>query len=497
MWKILLVEDEPFVRRSIRNAIPWESYGFHIVGEASHGREALELIREFQPDVILSDIIMPYMDGIELLQEARREGSEACFIMLTCANEFEYARLALEHGATSYILKLSMDDDQLVQALNKCKAQLSRRAERKEWLLRDSLPDRLPVLWKSIHGKELSAYEEEKLEEIHMAMRRYPRLIIVSVLNGSRPFGYEALKGLPAFAGIEPEVVLSYSCMGHTSVFLWGHMPVPTGFRRLEAAELTAACRTVSGEPSLGEAWIQNLRWLDGLYYGTEPGAGKTREKEAQDQTPAVPWEMEQEIIRLFEAVSLQACVKKLKDLWQYMWDMAMPMVPVKETAERLDKLFARICRKTAFKPDELHQGMDHGEVLKVLIRHMEQYAKGRSAASYPETDHPEVNKILRYLLQNYDKEISLQAMAHYVSMDENYLSGLFKKKTGETFINYLQHVRVNEAKFYLEQTDLTVAEIGERSGFGNPSYFFKIFKRWTGYTPSEYRTECKNRDRP
>ncbi|QQZ63046.1 helix-turn-helix transcriptional regulator [Paenibacillus sonchi] len=124
----------------------------------------------------------------------------------------------------------------------------------------------------------------------------------------------------------------------------------------------------------------------------------------------------------------------------------------------------------------------------------MRTYAKGLGGQRPQETDHPEINTMIRYLLHHYDEDISLQAMAQYVNMDENYLSGLFKKKTGETFINYLQHIRVNEARFYLEQTDLTVAEIGERVGFANPSYFFKIFKRWTKLTPNEYRQQCKGR---
>lgn len=116
MWKILLVEDEPFVRRSIRQAIPWEEHGFAIAGEAAHGREALEQLETLAPDIVISDIFMPYMDGIELLKAARSRGSEARFIMLTCAGEFEYARAALEYGATGYILKLSMEDAGLLGA---------------------------------------------------------------------------------------------------------------------------------------------------------------------------------------------------------------------------------------------------------------------------------------------------------------------------------------------------------------------------------------------
>lgn len=502
MWKILLVEDEPFVRRSIRSSIPWEEHGFTIAGEASHGKEALALMKELHPDIILSDIIMPYMDGIELLQEVRKEGSEAIFIMLTCANEFEYARMALEYGASSYILKLSMNDDQLIQALNKAKAQLMHKQQRQKLLVQDSLREGLPVIWKSMFGKELSGDEERKRAEFRTAERQYGRLAIVSALHGPRSFASASLQGLPAFTGGGQEAVCSYSDMGQTTFFIWGSSPSTAGFQRMMLDEVPVVCRTASREQTVEEEWLRNLGVLDSAYYGGEAAgngdASKNMSQISRDikKAAAVPWEIEQGVIRSFEAGALQECRRKLADIWLYVKEAHMPMVLVKETAERLDKIFSRISQKTPLRTDVIRQAVSHQEVLAALLTNMEQYAKGRSRIAYPETDHPEVNKIIGYVLRNYDQDISLQAMAAYVNMDENYLSGLFKKKTGDTFINYLQQIRVSEAKFYLEQTELPVAEIGERAGFTNPSYFFKIFKRWTGLTPSEFRAEHKNRER-
>lgn len=503
MWKILLVEDEPFVRRSIRNSIPWEEHGFTIAGEASHGKEALALIDEQQPDIILSDIIMPYMDGIELLQEVRKTGSEVIFIMLTCANEFEYARVALEYGASSYILKLSMNDEQLIQALTKAKLQLLNRTMRQQLLFRDSLQAGLAVLWKSMLGKELSGGEERKLSEFRTAEQPYSRLVLISALSGPRSLDAEWLRELPAFALSGQEVVCSYSDMGHTTFFVWGGLPFPARFKTMKLNGMPVVCRTASREMTLEEEWLRNLEALDKVYYGVEDAGFPNRPEETsgldwkKERISSVPWEMEQEIIRLFEAGLLLECRRKLENIWGYMKEARMSMVLVKDTAERLDKFFFRISRKAALRTDEIRQEVSHQGVQAALIANMEQYAKGRSRIVYPETDHPEINKIIRYVLRNYDRDLSLQAMAAYVNMAENYLSGLFKKKTGDTFINYLQKIRVNEAKFYLEQTDLPVAEIGERAGFANPSYFFKIFKRWTGVTPSEFRTEHKNRERP
>ncbi|MDF2671373.1 MAG: hypothetical protein K0R67_3679 [Paenibacillus sp.] len=493
MWKILLVEDEPFVRRSIRHAIDWEKAGFIITGEASHGLEALEVMAELKPDIVISDIIMPYMDGIELLQTARARGSEACFIMLTCANEFEYARMALEHGATSYILKLSMEDEQLMQALHKAKVQLAKKDEQKDRLLRDIFQDRLPIIWKDMFDKEVSAYEREMINEFHQMNQPYGKLIIVSALNGSLPFHFDSLHKLLSIRSTGTDRVQAvYSCMGHTSLFIWGDNREAPSFQRLSYGDIPVACRIASLELSFESEWFHNMRWLDDIYYDITPIAFMNRDERWKERLPSVPWDKEQEVIRLFERLSVHECSGKLTELWAYMKEVRMPMMLVKDTAVRLDKLFARISQKQAEDAGELLHCIRHQELLEAMIRRMNAYTKGRSRQILPETDHPEVNKIIRFLLLHYDSDISLQAMAQYVNMDENYLSGLFKKKIGDTFINYLQRIRVNEAKIYLEQTDLNVAEIGERVGFVNPSYFFKIFKRWAGFTPSEYRIEHK-----
>lgn len=503
MWSILLVEDEPFVRRSIRNAIPWEKHGYAIAGEASHGLEALELMDALRPDIVITDIIMPYMDGIALLREARSRGSEACFIMLTCANEFEYARMALEHGAMSYMLKLSMDDDQLLQALHKAHVQLQKKKEeqnRKRW---EGVHQAYEAIWKQMSGHELSGVEKQRIQHVEKTAAGFGHLLVTAVLHGTAacPFRPEALaealwkREIPGL-----EEVHMYSAMGVTAFFAWGegYSGAGSGTRHGVLEGMPVVSRAVSGSPAVVDEWLLAMSALDAYYYGMAGNGTGSRGNESAGTGPAflappVPWQKEREVIRLYEQHELKACDERLEELWRYMAESKMPMVMVKETAARLDKQFARISQKDAADQSELYLAFCHDALLRTVSSRARLYAKGRSKQRPSETDHAEVNKIIRYLLQHYDKDISLQAMAQYVAMDENYLSGLFRKKTGDTFINCLQKIRVNEARFYLEETELTAAEIGERSGFANPSYFFKIFKRWTGLTPSEYRQRHKN----
>jgi two-component system response regulator YesN len=129
MWKVLLVEDEEDALHYTKNLVDWNRLGFEVVGEAKDGSEALQRIRELQPDAVITDIVMLPVDGLELLRTAREQGCDARFVMLTCMGEFEYARQALEHGASSYLLKLSMNRQSLEQTMTKVAAELSDRAQ--------------------------------------------------------------------------------------------------------------------------------------------------------------------------------------------------------------------------------------------------------------------------------------------------------------------------------------------------------------------------------
>ncbi|MGN7764229.1 response regulator [Paenibacillus sp. 22594] len=272
MWKVLLVEDEVFVRESVREIIAWEELGFTVSGEAGNGAEALDMIRQDVPDLVITDIIMPEMDGVELLRKTREEGYTSRFVMLTCMGDFEYVRQAMEYGASNYILKLSMSVNSLRETLSKISNELLKDKDN---------------------------------------------------------------RGIPS-----------------------------------------AAVQVTSG-----------------------------RDK------------------------------RNPKEL--------LPLL--------------------------------HEEV----------------------TSHPEIQKILQYIHAHYPEDITVKSMSVYVMMGENYVSTLFKKKTGQTLIHYLHLVRVNQAIQYLCHSDLPVYEIGNRVGFVNDNYFIKIFKRLTLQTPSQFRQSQRGEPEP
>ena len=205
-----------------------------------------------------------------------------------------------------------------------------------------------------------------------------------------------------------------------------------------------------------------------------------------------IPWKEEREILQRFESMQWLECKQAVRSVWKRMQEQEEPIVFVKEIADRMDKQFARISGKTPAEHAVWATITTHDELLHGLLSRIGIYSKQR--VKHAATDHPEINQIIDYVLGNYDKELTLRSMAKYVNMGEQYLSGLFKKKTGELFIQFVQRIRIEQAKFYLLETDLPVAEIGERVGFVNMNYFFKMFRKWTNVTPSEYRNSYSDR---
>lgn len=131
MYRVVIIDDEPRIRRGIAHCMPWEKMGFALSGEAANGVEALELIRSVRPDLVITDIRMPDMDGLNLISMVHKEGIPSLFIVISGYAEFEYAQRALRYGVTDYILK-PVDEEQLSQSVQNCLRQLGNRAVEEE-----------------------------------------------------------------------------------------------------------------------------------------------------------------------------------------------------------------------------------------------------------------------------------------------------------------------------------------------------------------------------
>ncbi|MFD0715823.1 response regulator [Paenibacillus sp. GCM10027626] len=486
MWSILIVEDEVHVRKSLIKNINWNESGFEVIGEASNGMNALAFIKEHQPDLVICDIVMPMMNGIELLKQTKEAGLSCLFVMLTCMNEFDYAQLALQHGAVDYILKLSMNAESLREVLRKVDQQLQRIAGQKSLRLYVEYQQFYADMWDRITDVIREESEPADSREADIL----PYVAVCSVLNGASRFSIEDFKAL-GWGDWDAHVVIhQFATMGQTTLFFWSRkaMDVQPPHHVGETPYPVVLCASVPSGHLL-DAWRSTLRKLDEFWYSGQNGFHYFERKGSiEGNVHSLSWKIERKFIHYFEQGKVDECEALLGEIWDRMEQGVFPMHAVKHTANRLDKLMSRIADYSGAEPDVLSECTSHGELLAKLTARMRDGVRNGKKVSRTVTDHSEINKILDYIHEHYNTNITLKSLAQFVALEEHYLSSLFKKKTGVNFIDYLHRLRIEKAKHFIDHSDLTVNEVGGRVGFVNDNYFIKIFKRYTNMTPNMYR---------
>lgn len=490
MWTVLLVEDEILVRESVKSIIPWEELGFTVIAEADEGAEALAKIREHQPDLVITDIIMPVMNGVELLKAARDEGYASKFIVLSCMSDFEYVREAMEYGASNYILKLSMNIASLKEALEKVKAELFRASSENA----QALHQYYERIWRRI-GENLPTRPDQGQPAFPIPNWGRLFFVVAAVLHGEAPIHHRMLRPAEQPASHRIQTVHRFSEWGQTTFFLgFADSKEADRYARM-LKEMAAkvpypiACSSRTEGQSLPDAWKCVLGELDRCWHGADNERAQAKETEwASEEDFSELWSTERMILRQFEQMKAEECCDSIIRIFELMTRQRQSMYAVKETSLRLGRTFCRMMAVPFELQDRIAGCTRHAELRGIMLDFVREKLRQWDRNFPILSDHPEINKVIAYIRANYNRELTVKSLAKYVSMDEKYLSGLFKKKTGEVLIHYLQRVRIRRAESYLRTTELSVSDIGAMVGFTNDNYFIKIFRRFHDLTPSQYR---------
>lgn len=489
MWKVLVVEDEAIVRRSIIGIVDWEAIGFRVVAEAEDGEQALREMERHRPDLVISDIVMPNLNGLELLRQIREKDFDGAFIMLTAMNEFEYVQQALEYGATGYLLKLSMSPESLRKTLDKVSRQLTKRTqERSHAELHKTFAKEWETILDGSPRESSHAVSESPAKQIPME-EAWGQVIICTALDGGEGFDAKLLDSWKLMDWQTPPLALHYGALGMTSVFLWSSKPPRWlgGIPRSGQIPFAVSCLEKGTYATFSYDWQLALRRLDTSWYSGKPGWFRVVSG-AKDALLNAFWRDESERLRQLGRSGPSGMMPLLQEAWTEMERDRISWYGVKMFAlSALDIIADGRGEALAYHKSQVTQACSHAQCLNAMAAAVDSLLT-RSSSRKGETDHPEVNRIIAYIQDHYDRNISVKAMAEMVQMDEKYLSGLFHKKTGEPLIQYVQRIRVEKAKEALRFTELPVNEIGERVGFVNPNYFFRTFKKWTRQTPNDYR---------
>ncbi|MGG4045930.1 response regulator [Paenibacillus favisporus] len=518
-YTAILVDDEPIILRSLKAAIPWEELGIEVAGEAKNGEGALDLVREHAPDIIISDIRMPGMDGITLMKEVLTENPGRIFIVISGYGEFEYAREALRQGAFDYLLK-PIDHDELTEMLKRAAARLdARRADDRllhsvqvlsvmarermyaEWIEGNDRP-RGPLAWLESHELDEDYFMAVvQLDHYHQLSERWSmaekRLWLFAVRNILEEWSqqYGCLAVFPFHSG--EWIVLFPDALQPRKITL-GHDLIDRirTYSKLKCS--VGLSRTTQGIHQLSRAYDGAARALYQRFYSEQEGVFADTEHEDMAGHPDLkyPKHLESQLldaIRTLDTGRLNACWDELKG---YLEEQAYP----KEGTERLlIELTIVLCRQLEqgnppmdWRLDGLiHELHDQGSLHDAIALLKEAFAV--QMTDHLKSQHREdgptvVEKAKQYISNHYHQDLSIEEVAEVADLSISHFCTLFKQVSGYTFLEYLTECRMDKAKYMLSHTSVKVYQIAPLVGYQDPKYFTQVFKKATGQTPTEYR---------
>jgi two-component system response regulator YesN len=527
-YRVLLADDEEEIRTGISRKIDWTALGFSLVGEAGNGEEALELAEQLRPDVVLTDIKMPFMDGLELCRRLRQSLPAAKLVVFSGFDDFEYARQAVGAGVSEYILK-PINAPELAEVLNKLRDQLDRqRLERRDMeTLRRRYEESLPILRELFYTRLLSGQFHP--EQVRDRAARYeidlpPGLWTAALIHAdpqseagdagrdellllsvqSFLTDHFSLEGCTARAVLyEDTAALLVQLSGPDRLY-----PLLEELERLSllsrgflGAPLTAGV----GRPCPGpEALYHSARGARAaLDYRALVGSGRVIYiDDLEPQSTATISFDENDQHHLSTAVKLgtpeqveQAAGELMERLRQTGLSLSQCHLFLLEVVTCL----VRLTRSGGVAVEEVFGAGFTGAVSISNFSSLEELGRwlsGRCLKLHDLLGRQRTDSAWRlveqakeYIASHYtDEQLSVEALCSHIHLSPTYFSTLFKREMGMSFTAYVTQVRMDEAVRLLRDTGEKTYRIAEQTGYSDPNYFSYVFKRRFGVSPSKYR---------
>lgn len=533
LYSIILVDDEEEVRKSIIKKIEWQAAGFHVVGDAENGEDAMEKIEMLEPDVVLTDIRMPYMDGLQLAEKVRQRYPSMRVVIFSGYDDFEYAQRAIKLNVSEYILK-PVNVEELTSILKRIKENLDLEIEEKRNLsrLREKYRKSLPIIREQffnelIHKNLKKDLAEQKLREYDipilgarkwmlaaidveegdvvesLSLHSEEELIPISVMQIVR----EKLEGYCRFAlfqsASEADMVVitaldeDNSITGLTDVL--GDICKET--KRILKVPVTIgighSCEDISGIPKAYQSAV------DALGYKAISGNGSTIY--INDMEPVGSGKLEFDSLtegELISAIKFGPEEKIESSVKNIMEKMKTAKVHFRQQQIYMIGIFNSIIQMMQQYDLALEDIM--GEELESMVlfdklKKIEEFGQWllRIAGKLNHLINKErdmttrqvIQEAKQYILDNYQNpDLSVEMICRHLHMSPAYFSTVFKKETGQAYIAYLTEVRLNKAVELLNKTDDKTYIIASKVGYQEQNYFSYVFKKKFGVSPTRYR---------
>lgn len=521
-YRVILVDDEPVILRSLKVAVPWDDLNLEIVGEARNGEQALRLVRELSPHMIISDIRMPGIDGITLMKEVLAENQKRLFIFISGYGEFEYAREALREGAFDYLLK-PIDHEELIEMIQRAKRTLEKQMEN-EKLLHSvqvlSLLARERMFAEFIEGnqgqsplQQMRWLENSELQQPYfMAViqldhymklneRWTPeerRLWLFAIRNilGEWSLAQGALTVFPFHAG---EWVLLFPSSLSGSKESLGSDVIRQIKINTKLSCSIGFSQTTSGMEQLSEAYQSAAKALYQRFYSDQEGVFVDSSQElVATREGKYPKHLETVLLESIRTLNKERMLTTFDETKLYIEDQAFS----KEMAERviveltvvLYRQFEHMNLLLEWSLEgllqELHSLGTLNDIFETLKSNFGKWLMESRENQSKENIQTVIAKTQEYIANNYHKDLSIEEVSELADLSISHFCLLFKQVTGLTFLEYLTQCRIEKAKYILKNSQVKVYQVAPLVGYQDPRYFTQVFKKVTGMTPTEYREE-------
>ncbi len=532
MYRIILIDDEPLILAGIASLICWEEHDCCIVGKATNGHTAIDLILDTRPDIVITDIRMPVMNGLELIQACKEKNCEFAFIFLTNLEDFQLAKEAVHLGATDYLVKLDLKPQTLIQALERAKEHCSRmeshhNKELYALLLKDSRKQLEQNYFSQLLLTPPSDSEFAFNPEIDASYRNAYLLLLQmkpeQILFGqTEPYDFQFISSqlLDVVSGIGTRYFSSHAMlMPQKDTMLLVVSPKAESDNEKALSEFCTKVNVALGtyfaltalfgisqksrETSrLPQALSEARSALGRCYYDSALGISFYQDQKSRLRQPA-----QREFNINFLKKSMSAAVlenesQDLKEIFRELSELFAQYKPDKPQAVSAciniysyphDLLQNESTRENAFpySIDIAKQLSGLGSLDDILLW-LDSFCE-KICAMLAERKEKRSDKFVymakRYIHEHYREKLTLSEIAEHLTISPGYLSSTFSRYMNKTVSDYIAEVKIEHAKELIDSGQYLIYEIADQLGFENAYYFSKVFKKVTGMAPKNY--EC------
>lgn len=498
--KVLIVDDELIARQGIKHMIAWEKEGFQIVGEASNGQEALDLMAQVQPDIILSDMVMPVLNGIDFSYILKEKYPQVKMIILSSYEDFEYVKTTLLNGAVDYVLKPTLSPEILLAALEKAVGcipgarlnkqtgisthrqmadYLSGQQDTLEWALFEK---RFPYMQFCVLGIDLKSACKNNREQISRLIEWFKTMFssdqfytricafindevlcyIFNFRNKDEGKMIEEIQNCAVKAALMAENIL-FVLSNSFSKF--------HDIRQHFEEEVMPGVKQKFYFPEINFVTCQDVvkpQEIQRFHY--------------EKFTEYLSHKNYQEALRLLRKYTSYLCEQRYDEyltknmIKNLLYNFVMSVENSNISSEKLKRDF--------FQRIDMANSVD--EFLQCCDSIFEMF--GQMADKESDNEDWRIKEIKEYIQEHSGEKLDLAEIAHVFNFNYNYISSYFSQHISEGFSGYLNKVRIEKACGLLKACKIPIADVGGQVGYSDHGYFCRVFKKITGMTPSQYR---------